>query len=73
MNKPPGNNNAPVVQALAEEVQAAASADPDLCTMLERLITQAQESKRLAGVIAVARDNARQVNIGGDNSGNITM
>ena len=68
-----GRHDPSAVDILAGEIQTAADTDPTLRTMLEQLVTQAEESKPLAAVIAVARDNARQVNIGGNNSGSISM
>ncbi|MEH1129434.1 hypothetical protein [Micromonospora sp. CPCC 206061] len=58
---------------VAAEVGAAASIDPEFHRSLEALLTEAGQSPRLATVMAVARDNAKQVNIGGDNSGPITF
>ncbi len=58
---------------LAAEIQITADADPALGAALEDLIAQAEKSKPLASIIAVARENSRQVNIGGDNSGEIKM
>jgi hypothetical protein len=68
-----GRPDPSAVDILADEVQVAVVADPTLREMLENLIEQAEESRSIAAVIAVARDNARQVNIGGDNSGTINM
>jgi hypothetical protein len=68
-----GRHDPSTVDILADEVQVAVVADPTLREILENLLTQAEESRSLAAVIAVARDNVRQVNIGGDNSGTINM
>lgn len=68
-----GRQDPSTVDILADEVQVAVAADPALQEILENLIAQAEESKSIAAVIAVARENARQVNIGGDNSGTINM
>jgi hypothetical protein len=68
-----GKNDPSTVGILTGEVQAAADADSELREVLESLIAQAEESKPLAAIIAVARDNSRQVNIAGDNSGPINM
>jgi transcriptional regulator len=68
-----GRHDPSTVDILADEVQVAVVADPTLREILENLIAQAEESRSHAAVIAVARDNARQVNIGGDNSGTINM
>jgi hypothetical protein len=58
---------------VAGEVEQAVRADPAFGTELAGLIAEAGRDKQLAGVMAVAYDNARQVNIAGDNSGPITF
>jgi hypothetical protein len=58
---------------LAGEIEDAVRDDPGFRAELEALLAEAGRSKPLAGVIAVARDHAKQVNIGGDNSGSISF
>lgn len=52
---------------LAGEIEDAVRADPGFRAELEGLVRQR------AAVVAVARDHAKQVNIGGGNSGPITL
>ena len=58
---------------VAAEVERAVRADPAFGAELAGLIAEAGRDRHLAGVMAVAYDNARQVNIAGDNSGPITF
>jgi hypothetical protein len=58
---------------LTDEIQALAESDTEFRVNLAGLLTLAEQSKPLAAVIAIARDNARQINIGGNNSGAIDM
>jgi hypothetical protein len=57
----------------AAEIDALATADPELSALLEALVAEASHSPQLATIIATARDNAKQVNIGGNNSGAISF
>lgn len=52
---------------LAGEIEDAVRADPAFRADLEGLV------KQRAAMVAVARDHAKQVNIGGPNSGPITL
>jgi hypothetical protein len=58
---------------VAGEIEGAARSDPAFRTEVEALIAEAGKNKQLASVLAVAYDNAKQVNIGGDNSGSISF
>jgi hypothetical protein len=58
---------------VAGEIEVAVRADPGFRAELEALVAEAGRSEQLATVMAVARDNAKQVNIGGDNSGSISF
>lgn len=58
---------------VAGEVEDAARSDPDFRAELEALVAEAGRSKQLATVVAGARDHAKHVNIGGDNSGPISF
>ncbi|GAB4058386.1 hypothetical protein [Catellatospora paridis] len=58
---------------VASEVQASVSADETFRNTLEGLLKEVSQNGKLAGVVAVARDNARQVNFGGNNSGPINL
>ncbi|MGI5237922.1 hypothetical protein [Dactylosporangium sp. CA-139066] len=55
---------------VADEVRSAAETDPAFRNLVEDLLAQA---KATIGVAAVARDNAKQVNFGGDNHGTINL
>ncbi|MFY1633853.1 hypothetical protein ACN27F_11330 [Solwaraspora sp. WMMB335] len=67
-----GGNDADA-QVIAGEVHAAAVADPVFRADVATLLDQAGGDQKLATVIAVARDNAKQINIGGDNYGPVTF
>lgn len=58
---------------VAREVQAVAASDQSFRATLEGLIGEAGTSQQLATVMAIARDNAKQVNIGGSNTGAINF
>lgn len=58
---------------LTEEITALAESDAEFRKALAELLVHAGQCKPIATVIAMARDNARQVNIGGNNSGAIDM
>jgi hypothetical protein len=60
-------------KVLSDEIRGLAESDPEFRETLADLITRVEQSTSLASVIAVARDNARQVNIGGNNIGPIDM
>lgn len=68
-----GASEAEAQAVVADEVTASARTDPAFRAELEALVAQAGRHERLASVLAVAHDNAKQVNIGGDNSGAITL
>lgn len=61
------------IEAASEEIARLAESDVSFREALTALLELAGQSKPVAAVIAVARDNARQVNIGGDYSGTINL
>ncbi|NES29972.1 hypothetical protein GCE86_07160 [Micromonospora terminaliae] len=58
---------------VATEVASAAAADAEFRSAAQALLADVELDQRLAGVIAVARDNAKQVNIAGGSIGSITL
>jgi hypothetical protein len=58
---------------VARDIADAVRADPGFRAELEGLIAAAGRGKPSASVMAVARDHAKQVNIGGDHSGSISF
>jgi hypothetical protein len=64
----------PQDQATATElVASAARSDPDFAREVERLVTTARQDRIIEAFIANAYDNAKQVNIRGDNTGTINL
>jgi hypothetical protein len=58
---------------VAERITAAARADSGFAAELARLVSLARKDKTVDGFVATAFDNAKQVNIGGDNFGPINL
>ncbi len=59
--------------AAAEVIDAAAGNDPAFATALQQLVNSAVQNETINTFVANAYDNARQVNINGDNSGSINL
>ncbi|MGI8330386.1 hypothetical protein ACRYCC_10505 [Actinomadura scrupuli] len=59
--------------AIATAIEGKVSRDEELRRDLSRMIEDASKSQSTAAIVAHAYDTAKQINIGGDNSGNITM
>ncbi|WFE26976.1 hypothetical protein O7623_27540 [Solwaraspora sp. WMMD791] len=60
-------------EVIAGEVHTTVVADPVFRAEVADLLDQAVGNQKLATVIAVAQDNAKQINIGGDNHGPMTF
>ncbi|MEV0296406.1 hypothetical protein [Nocardia sp. NPDC050710] len=56
---------------LAERITTEARADPDFADEIRGLVAVIRRDRAMKGFLAQAFDNARQVNIGGDNLGTI--
>jgi hypothetical protein len=67
-----GSDPATVTQ-LTSRIRDAMAKDPKLRSEIEQLISDTSRNPRAVSLIAEARDNAKQINIGGDNSGEINM
>jgi hypothetical protein len=70
---PDEGSNGDAAQVVAGEVQSAVAADPRLMAELQNLLAQASNSPRVVTLLAEARDNAKQINLAGDNTGTINM
>ncbi|WP_378730694.1 hypothetical protein [Nocardia brasiliensis] len=58
---------------IAERVAAAARSDPGFANEVERLVAAARRDRQVDMFVAQAYDDARQVNISGDNDGTINI
>ncbi|WP_216893202.1 hypothetical protein [Nocardia alni] len=59
--------------AVAELVTSAARSDPDFAREVELLVVTARRDRAIEAFVANAYDNAKQVNIRGDNTGTINL
>ncbi len=59
--------------AVASQIGTAAAADPHFAAEVERLVAAARGNRTLDLFVAQAFDQARQVNIHGDNTGTINL
>lgn len=58
---------------LADEVATIAAADAGFKDTVETMVKDAEHDSRLAGIVAIARDHAKQVNQSGGTIGTINM
>ncbi|MGF6889609.1 hypothetical protein ABIA39_009060 [Nocardia sp. GAS34] len=58
---------------VAESIAAAARSDPDFAAEIHNLVEIAQEDPMIEAFVAKAYDNAKQLNIRGDNTGTINF
>ncbi|MDG4834843.1 hypothetical protein O7627_36865 [Solwaraspora sp. WMMD1047] len=58
---------------LVGELAASFQREPALKASVEAILDEVKESPALATIMAVARDSAKQVNIGGNNTGSISL
>ncbi|MEU0506278.1 hypothetical protein [Nocardia sp. NPDC005998] len=59
--------------AAAELIASAARSDPEFAAEVQRLVATARQDRAIETFVAQAYDNAKQVNIRGDNIGTISL
>ncbi|MEV7012313.1 hypothetical protein [Streptosporangium sp. NPDC051022] len=68
-----GDDDHSAVALVAGEVRDAAEKDAAFRAEVERLLSEASKSAPVVTILAQARDDAKQINFAGDNTGTINM